>query len=104
MRGPFDLVETSGCATSRGALAPAYMRVSGTWANTTYLLEEGETISEPPEGFNQVLTRDQWRGLVDFSNAVDAPITTSMAVGDGTRDEEGVWTIDAGATPCRADP
>lgn len=30
-------------------LAPAYMRVSGTWANTTYLPGEGEDIATLPE-------------------------------------------------------
>lgn len=91
MRGPFDLSKQK-LRNLAQALSPAYMRVSGTWANTTYLPAEGEEISEPPEGFNQVLTRDQWRGLVDFSNAVGAPITTSMSVGDGSRDADGVWT------------
>ncbi len=91
MRGPFDLSNQK-LRNLAQALSPAYMRVSGTWANTTYLPAEGEEISEPPEGFNQVLTRDQWRGLVDFSNAVGAPITTSMSVGDGSRDADGVWT------------
>jgi hypothetical protein len=91
MRGPFDL-SNQRLRNLAKALAPAYMRVSGTWANSTYLLAEGETLTEPPEGFNQILTRDQWRGLVDFSNAVNAPITTSMAVSAGTRDANGVWT------------
>lgn len=93
MRGPFDLSSPRLRYLAR-ALAPAYMRVSGTWANTTYLPAEGEDIGEPPEGFNQLLTRDQWRGLVDFSIAVGAPITTSMAVGEGARDADGVWTTE----------
>ena len=91
MREPFDLTNKRLRDLARH-LAPAYMRVSGTWANTTYLPAEGEHVSEPPKGFKQILTRAQWRGLVDFSNAVDARITTSMAVGDGTRTAEGVWT------------
>lgn len=90
MRGSFDLSDKSLQNLAR-QLAPAYMRVSGTWANTTYLPAEGETITEPPAGYRQVLTRDQWRGLVKFSNSVDAPITTSMAVGDGIRGPDGVW-------------
>ena len=44
-------------------LGPAYMRVSGTWANSTYRPAEGEVVTSPPEGFNQVLSRDQWRSV-----------------------------------------
>ncbi len=66
-------------------LAPAMMRVSGTWANNTYLAAEGENLTAPPEGYKQTLTRDQWKGVVAFSKAVDAPIVTSFAVSAGTR-------------------
>ncbi|MEW9856576.1 hypothetical protein [Novosphingobium sp. M1R2S20] len=72
-------------------LGPAYMRVSGTWANSTYLEADGEHLSEPPEGYNQVLTRDQWRGVVDFAKAVDAKVGVSFAVSEGPRGADGVW-------------
>jgi heparanase len=75
-------------------LAPAMVRVSGTWANNTYLAAQGETITAPPAGYKQVLTRDQWRGVVDFSKAVNAPIVTSFAVSAGTRGPDGVWKTD----------
>ena len=71
-------------------LAPSLMRVSGTWANNTYVALEGESAEAVPEGFKQVLTTDQWRGVVAFSKAVDAPIVTSFAASSGTR-EEGQW-------------
>ena len=38
-----------------------------------------------------VLTRQQWKGLIDFSKAVDARIVTSLN-SVGTRDAAGVWT------------
>ncbi|MCB2065619.1 MAG: hypothetical protein KDE15_03140 [Erythrobacter sp.] len=72
-------------------LGPVYVRVSGTWANNTYLPAEGETVTAPPAGFQQVLTRDQWRGVVDFTRDVGAQIVTSFAVSGGTRDGDGVW-------------
>ena len=75
------------------ALGPAYVRVSGTWANTSWFQEsDGPAPATPPAGFKGVLTRAQWRGLIDFSNAVGAKIVTSFAVSDGVRDAKGVWT------------
>ncbi|MGH7994575.1 MAG: hypothetical protein ACREDQ_13725, partial [Limisphaerales bacterium] len=43
-------------------------------------------------GFGGVLTRQQWKGVVNFSHAVNAEIVTSFATGVGTRDPSGVWT------------
>ena len=46
----------------------------------------------PPKGFNGVLSRQQWKGVIDFAKAVDAAIVTSFATSVGTRDAKGVWT------------
>jgi heparanase len=75
-------------------LGPAYMRISGTWANSTYLEAKGEHLSTPPPGYDQILTRDQWRGVVEFARAVDAKIVISYAVSDGTRGADDVWKTD----------
>ena len=48
----------------------------------------------PPAGFNGILTHRQWRGVVEFSHAVDARIVTSFATSAGVRDAAGVWTPD----------
>lgn len=90
-RPPIDLANPRLIALARG-LGPSLMRVSGTWANNTYLEAAGEHLSKPPAGFVQVLTRDQWKGVVAFSKAVNAPIVTSFAVSNGTRGPDGVWT------------
>jgi heparanase len=74
------------------ALGPAYLRVSGTWANATYFDDAGRDAASPPAGFNGVLTRDQWKGVVDFAHAVDAKLVTSFATSQGTRDARGAWT------------
>ena len=74
------------------ALSPAYVRVSGTWANTTYFAGSDDTISTPPAGFKSVLTLRQWQDVVDFSREADAPIVTSFAISAGTRDSHGAWT------------
>jgi hypothetical protein len=76
------------------ALAPAYMRVSGTWANATYFSDTDNAPPAPPAGFHGVLTRGQWRAVVDFSQATDAGIVMSFAVSPGVRDAAGVWTPD----------
>jgi heparanase len=77
------------------ALGPAYLRVSGTWANTTYFQNSDEPApAAPPTGFKAVLTRQQWKGVVDFSRAANAEIVTSFAISAGTRDKNGVWTPD----------
>jgi hypothetical protein len=77
------------------ALGPAYLRVSGTWANSTYFQNTDEPApATPPKGFNGVLTRKQWKGVVDFSHAVNAEIVTSFAISAGTRNAEGVWTAE----------
>ena len=92
-RPPIDLANPR-LRKLAAALGPAYVRVSGTWANTAYFAETNETPSAPPAGFMGVLTRQQWRGVVEFSKAVDAQIVTSFAIGAGTRDAQGVWTVD----------
>jgi hypothetical protein len=92
-RAPIDLTN-SRLRRLAAALAPAYVRVSGTWANTTYFADSDSARSAPPSGFNGVLTRQQWRGVVDFSQAVGAQIVTSFAVSPRTRDAAGVWAPD----------
>lgn len=92
-RAPLDLTDPRLIAIAR-QLAPAYMRVSGTWANNTYLEAEGEKLTAIPAGYRQVLTRQQWRNVIAFSKAADAPIVTSFAVSGGTRAANGWWTTD----------
>ena len=91
-RPPLDLANPR-LRKLAAALAPAYVRVSGTWANTTYFQDSDDPPPKtPPAGFNGVLTRQQWKGVVDFSHAVDAKIISSFATSAGTRDASGVWT------------
>ena len=75
------------------ALSPALMRVSGTWANTTFFAGADDK-SSPPAGYRGVLTGDRWRDVIDFSNAVDAPIVTSFAIAPPMRDSKGIWKPD----------
>ena len=112
-RPPLDLTNPRLIAFAKN-LGPAYMRVSGTWSNNTYLPAADETVTAPPSGFMQVLTRQQWQNVVAFSKAVDAPLVTSFAVSTGVRGADGLWqpaqaqrlidlTRDAGGTIAAAE-
>ncbi|WGR91059.1 hypothetical protein MTX26_10565 [Bradyrhizobium sp. ISRA443] len=90
-RAPIDLHDVR-LRRLAAALAPAYLRVSGTWANSTFFADTDTPPSAPPAGFKGVLTRQQWRDVIDFSRTVDAPIVTSFAISAGTRDANGRWT------------
>jgi len=60
-------------------LGPAWVRVSGTWANKTYYDFDGHTGGKVPEGFQNLLTKDQWLHLLDFVRAIGAKLLVSIA-------------------------
>ena len=91
-RQPLDLSNPRLRKLAAG-IGPSYVRVSGTWANSTYFQDsDGPAPATPPDGFGGVLTRAQWKGVVDFSQAVNAKIVTSFTISAGVRDANGVWT------------
>lgn len=92
-RAPIDL-SNARLRKLAAALAPAYMRVSGTWANATFFADTERVPAAPPPGFNTLLSRAKWRGVVEFARAVDAEIVTSFAVSSGARNADGVWSAD----------
>ena len=93
-RPPIDL-NNSRLRKLAAALGPAYVRVSGTWANTAYFHNSDQPAPKtPPKGFGGILTRRQWKGVIDFAHAVDAKLVTSFATSPGTRNRAGVWTPD----------
>src|ERR1700732_2984142 len=93
-RAPIDL-SSPRLRKLAAALSPAYVRVSGTWANSAYFQDsEHAAPANAPAGFSGVLTRQEWKGVIDFSHAVNAEIVTSVATGPGPRDAQGVWTSD----------
>jgi heparanase len=92
-RSPIDLNNTR-LRKLAAALGPAYLRVSGTWANSTYFSGSDEVPSTPPAGFNGVLTGRRWQSVIDFARSVDARIVTSFGISAGTRDTSGRWQPD----------
>src|SRR5665213_1757133 len=93
-RPPLDLSNAK-LRKLAAALGPAYLRVSGTWMKATHVQDTDDPKpSNPPNGFSSVLTRKQWKGVVDFAKVSDAQIVTSFAISPGTRDSEGIWSPD----------
>lgn len=91
-RPPIDLTNRR-LLKLAAALGPAYVRVSGTWQNSTYFQNDDKPgLTEPPKGFKGVLTRAEWKRVIEFARATDAKLVTSVAISLGTRDGEGVWT------------
>jgi hypothetical protein len=89
-RRPIDL-SNARLRKLAAALGPAYLRVSGTWANATWF-NDGGGHAKVPAGFTDELTRAQWKGVIEFARAASARLVTSFATSKGTRDAQGVWT------------
>ena len=93
-RPPIDLSNVR-LRTLAAALGPAYMRVSGTWANSTYFHDSDDPApAAAPPGFQSVLTRAQWAAVIRFAQASKAALVSSFAISNGTRDAAGAWTPD----------
>jgi len=91
-RGPADLTHPR-LRTLTAALGPLYIRFGGTTTNSVYFQNNDEPrLAEPPEGYHSVLTRESWKGGLDFAEAVDAKVLTGFTVSEGVRDQSGAWT------------
>jgi hypothetical protein len=91
-RPPIDLTNPR-LRKLAAALGPSFVRVSGSWANSTYFQDDDKPPSpKAPQGFGGVLTRAEWKGVVEFARAVNDQIVTSFAISPGVRDADGVWT------------
>ena len=74
------------------ALGVAWVRVSGTWANKTYYDLDGKMGGKLPEGFQNILTREQWIGVLDFVKAINGKLLVSVANCPGIHSAEEPWT------------
>ncbi|WP_438833003.1 beta-glucuronidase [Streptococcus pluranimalium] len=72
-------------------LGEAWVRVSGTWSTKTYYDFDGETAGVPPQGYLNVLTKEQWLGVLDFVKAVGGHLKISMANCPGLHTAEEPW-------------
>ena len=55
-------------------LGTTWIRVSGTWATKTYYDFEGVTNGKAPDGYQNILTKEQWIGVLDFVKAVEGKL------------------------------
>ena len=69
-RPPIDLTN-SRLRKLAAALGPTYVRVSGTWANSVYFANSANPLEKAPPGYSGVLTRKEWKGVIDFVRAVN---------------------------------
>ena len=77
------------------ALGPVVIRFSGSWATRTYYDFDGHTNGIVPDGFEYVLTKEQWQGALDFVKEVGAQILVSVANSYGVHENgTGAWMPD----------
>ena len=96
MHEVFPPIDLSGdrIRTLAKALGPVWVRTSGTWATKTYYDFDGHTEGIAPEGFQNILTRKQWEGVLDFVKAVDGKLLISVANCSGVHNEDGTWNCE----------
>lgn len=90
-RAPTDLTNRR-LRNLTSALAPFYLRYSGTTANNVWFQDDDGAATAPPPGFKVVLTRQRWREALDFAAAVNAKVVTSFTISHGVRDAHHNWT------------
>ena len=72
-------------------LGTAWVRISGSWATTTYYDFDGHTGGRPPEGYRAVLSKAQWIGVLDFVRAIGAKLLISLANCAGLHAHDEPW-------------
>ena len=70
---------------------PVWVRVSGTWASKTYYDFDGTTGGKAPEGYQSVLTKEQWIGVLDFVKEIGAKLLISVANCAGLHSADEPW-------------
>jgi len=73
-------------------LGTTWCRVSGTWATKTYYDFDGEYApGQVPEGYLNVLTKEQWIGVLDFVRDCNLKLKVSVANCPGLHSAEEPW-------------
>ena len=72
-------------------IGPVWVRVSGTWATKTFYDLDGKANGIAPEGYENVLTRDQWIGVLEFVKFLGAKLLVSVSNCAGIHSAEEPW-------------
>jgi hypothetical protein len=73
------------------ALAPAYLRISGTAANKTFYNMSATPLATTPAVYQRVLTKREWDAVNEFARAVGVRVVFGINAGPGPRDAAGDW-------------
>lgn len=74
-------------------MGTVWVRVSGTWATKTYYDFDGSCNGTVPEGYLNILTKEQWIGVLEFVKAVGAKLMVSVSACPG------VYGVDQAPVP-----
>ena len=72
-------------------LGEAWCRVSGTWATKTYYDFDGTTNGKVPDGYLNVLTKEQWIGVLDFIKETGTHLLVSVSNCPGLHSAQEPW-------------
>lgn len=74
-------------------IGTAWIRVSGTWATKTFYDFNNETDGKIPDGYQSILTKKQWIGVLDFVKAVGGKLLISVSNCAGDHPNGGVLDL-----------
>ncbi len=73
-------------------LGDCWVRVSGTWATKTYYdFDDKYEAGTSPEGYQNVLKKQQWINLLDFVKAIGGKLLVSVANCEGLHSADEPW-------------
>ena len=72
-------------------IGPVWVRVSGTWSTKTYYDLDGKANGVAPDGYENVLTKEQWCGVLDFVKFLGAKLLVSVSNCAGIHTAEEPW-------------
>lgn len=64
-------------------LGNAWIRISGTWATKTYYDFDDSTNGKVPKGYQSILTRDEWIGVLEFVKHINGKLLISLSNCEG---------------------
>jgi heparanase 1 len=90
---PFDFANPRLAELAR-ELAPSYLRIGGTEADSIYYAVGETGFRPPPAGYDLVLTGSEWSSLNDFARSAGLDLFFTVNGGPSSRDAEGHWKPD----------